>query len=103
MADTKVKFEGSTRGFCGGGNCADAGCGTEQHGQSKAKGKTTGQSAAISKKLTASTDDVLEESKVTDTTKRTIGPAEAVRRANNHARDGRTNLGTGKPSEVVVD
>jgi len=46
---------------------------------------------------------ILKDSEVTGTKKREIGPAEAVRRANNHARDMRVNLGTGKPSEIVVD
>lgn len=46
---------------------------------------------------------ILDDSLVTGTKKRERGPAEKVRQANNHARDGRTNLGTGKPSDVVTD
>jgi hypothetical protein len=46
---------------------------------------------------------ILKDSEVTGTTRREIGPAEQIRRANNHARDGRTNLGRGKPSEIVTD
>jgi hypothetical protein len=101
MADTKVKFEGKTRDFNQGGN-AVAGS-SESHGSSRAKGQRVGQDAKISRRLDAGTDSTLEASKVTGTKRREIGPAEAVRRANNHARDGRTNLGTGKPSEVVTD
>jgi len=45
----------------------------------------------------------LSDSQVDGTKKRERGPAEKARQVNNHARDGRTNLGTGKPAEVVVD
>ena len=38
-ADTKVKFEGETRGFCGGGNSFNTKCGTEKHYGPYAKGK----------------------------------------------------------------
>ena len=45
---------------------------------------------------------ILDDSKVSGKV-REIGPAEEVRRANNHYRDSRVNLGKGKPSEIVVD
>lgn len=48
-------------------------------------------------------DIELKDSEVDGTKKREVGPAEKSRQKNNHARDGRTNLGTGKPAEVVVD
>ena len=44
---------------------------------------------------------ILNDSKVSGKV-REIGPAEEVRRANNHYRDSRTNLGKGKPSDVVI-
>ena len=101
MTDTKVKFEGETRGFEQGGNCADGN--GEAHDSPRSKDKTVGQDAAISKCITKSDDSTLDESKVTGTSNREIGPAEAVRRANNHSRDKISNLGKGKPSSVVTE
>jgi hypothetical protein len=45
----------------------------------------------------------LEDSKVDGGKRRDVGPAEKVRRENNAIRDGRTNLGVGKPAEIVID
>ena len=36
------------------------------------------------------------------TKRREVGPAEAARRKNNQSRDGRSNLGNGKPSTIVI-
>jgi hypothetical protein len=47
-------------------------------------------------------EGILKDSEVSGKV-REIGPAEEVRRKNNHYRDSRTNLGKGKPSEIVVD
>jgi hypothetical protein len=47
-------------------------------------------------------EGVLSDSLVTGKV-REIGPAEAIRRKNNHYRDSRVNLGKGKPSDIVVD
>lgn len=47
-------------------------------------------------------ENILKDSCVTGTP-REIGPAEKVRRENNQYRDSRTNLGKGKPSDIVVD
>jgi hypothetical protein len=44
----------------------------------------------------------LEDSKVDGVKRREVGPAEKVRRANNQSRDARTNLGVGKPADIVV-
>ena len=57
---TSVKFEGETRGFNEGGNCADGN--GEAHGSPRSKGKTVGQDAKISCRVDSS--DVLDESKV---------------------------------------
>jgi len=45
----------------------------------------------------------LSDSEVTGTKKRERGPAEKVRQKNNHSRDQKVNLGTGKPAEITVD
>jgi hypothetical protein len=74
----------------------------EKHDGPRATGKRVSQDAKISKCVNSSTDSTLEESKPTGQKKREIGPAEAVRRAANHGRDGRVNLGTGKPSGIEV-
>lgn len=104
MTDTKVKFEGETRGFCGGaGNSASTKCGTEQHGQKRNQGKVVKQDSPISKQVKNSADSLLDESKVSGTSNREIGPVEAVRRANNHSRDKITNLGKGKPTGIVTE
>lgn len=44
---------------------------------------------------------LLEDSVVTGTKRREVGAAEACRRKNNAARDGRTNLGVGKPATIT--
>ena len=100
--ETSVKFEGSTRGFSEGGNCADGN--GENHGSPRSKGKTVGQDSPISKCITKSDDSTLDESKVTGTKRRERGAAEKVRSANNvRGRDVRTNLGVGKSSSIVTD
>ena len=92
--DTPFPFEGETRGRCEGGNSASTDCGTEQHDTPKAKGKTFGQDAKISRCLNDATDSTLNDSKVTGTKRRERGAAEKVRSANNvRGRDVRTNLG----------
>ena len=49
-------------------------------------------------------DTMLLDQSIPDGTKRREpGPAEKARRKANAQRDGRTNLGVGKPSTVVVD
>jgi hypothetical protein len=48
-------------------------------------------------------DIELKDSQVDGTKKRERGPAEKARQQNNHRRDMRVNLGTGKPAEIVVD
>jgi hypothetical protein len=98
--DTPVSFS-KTREREKGGNTVPA-ASAENHDGPRATGKHFGQDAKISRKLDASTDSLLEESKATGTKKREIGPAEAVRRASNHGRDSRVNLGTGKPSGIEV-
>ena len=98
--ETSVKFEGSTRGFEQGGNCADGN--GETHDSPRAKGKRVSQDAKSSRCLNDASDSTLEESKVTGTKKREIGSAEKVRRESNHGRDARVNLGTGKPSGIEV-
>jgi hypothetical protein len=48
-------------------------------------------------------EGVLNDSAVPVSKRHEVGPAEMIRRKNNAFRDGRTNLGTGKPSDIVVD
>ena len=98
----KVKFEGEPRGFCDGGNSAGAKCGTEKHDTPKAKGKTFGQDAKISRCLNGATDSTLAESEVTGTKRREISSAELTRRKNNHARDNRTVSGTHFPADITI-
>jgi hypothetical protein len=45
----------------------------------------------------------LSDSEVQNATRRDVGPAEKARRKNSQLRDARTNLGVGKPSNIVVD
>jgi hypothetical protein len=45
----------------------------------------------------------LSDSLVDGAKRRERGPAEKARNKNNSSRDGRTNLGVGKPSNIVVD
>lgn len=100
--NTSVVFEGETRGFCGGGNSADTECGTEKHDGPYAKGKTVGQDSPISKCVKTSTDSLLDDSKVTGTTRREPSAPAKVRTKNNAHRDAITNLGKGKSSSVVL-
>jgi len=102
-ADTPFPFEGETRGRCEGGNSASTDCGTEKHNSPKAKGKTFGQDAAISKCLTASSDSLLDESKVSGTTRRESSAPAKIRSKNNLRRDQNTALGRGKSSSIVTD
>jgi len=97
--ETPVKFDGTKKREKG-GNTALAET-AEKHESSRDLGTRNGQSYAISKCVTTA-PSALDDSAVTGTKKREIGPAEAIRRKNNHFRDSRVNLGTGKPSEVVV-
>jgi hypothetical protein len=99
---TLVKFEAETRGRCEGGNCASTDCGTEKHDTPKAKGKTFGQDAKISRCLNGATDSTLAESEVTGTKRQEIGAAELTRRRNNHARDNRTVSGTHFPADITI-
>lgn len=100
--NTSVEFSGTKKREKGGQHAATQTA--EKHDSAKALGTKNGQSYEISKCLTASSDSTLEDSsKVTGTKRREIGPAEAVRRANNHARDSRTVQGTCKPSEITTD
>jgi hypothetical protein len=98
--ETTHPFEGETREHNDGGNCAD-GAG-EKHDSPKAQGKRSGQDANISKCLNDAKSPALADSQVSGT-RREIGPAEQIRRANNHYRDSRSNLGKGKPSSVVTE
>ncbi|MGA7914781.1 MAG: hypothetical protein WCA00_06060 [Candidatus Acidiferrales bacterium] len=101
-AKTTVQFEGETRGFKNGGNCADGN--GEAHDSPRAKGKHVSQNSPISKCCNDSAASVLDESKVTGTKRRERGAAEKVRSANNvRGRDVRTNLGVGKSSSIVTD
>jgi hypothetical protein len=47
--ETNVKYNG-TKGFCQGGNCADAKAGEEKHDGPYAKGEKRDQSSPICKK-----------------------------------------------------
>ena len=100
--NTPVVFEGETRGFCGGGNGADAKCGTEKHGSPRAKGERVQVPSSPSKYVAASTDSTLDDSKVTGTTRREPSEPAKVRTKNNAHRDAITNLGKGKSSSVVL-
>lgn len=100
--NTKAKFEGETRGLCDGGNSADAKCGTEKHDTPKAKGKTFGQDAKISRCLNGATDSTLTESEVTSSKRREISSTELVRRKNNRSRDNRTVSGTHFPADITI-
>ena len=100
--DTPFPFEGETRGRCEGGQSARTECGTEKHDTPKAKGKTFGQDAKISRCLNDATDSTLAESEVTGTKRREISSAELTRRKNNHARDNRTVSGTHFPAEITI-
>jgi hypothetical protein len=101
--DTPVKFD-RTRERETGGNTSVKKTAEQHDGGAKGKdlGTRNGQSYAISKCLNDDKASLLDDSKPTGQKKREIGPAEAVRRAANHGRDGRVNLGTGKPSGIEV-
>ena len=102
-AQTPVKFEGETRGFCEGGQSTSTKCGTEQHGQKRNQGKVVKQDSPISKKIDASAaDSLLDESKPAGTKRREMGSVEAVRRASNRNRDNRTVAGTHMPADIVI-
>ena len=101
-SETKVAFEGGTREREKGGQHA-ATQSAEKHDSPRAKGKRVQVPSSPSKCVAAATDLTLEDSKVSGIKRREIGPAEAVRRANNHARDSRTVQGTCKPSEITTD
>ena len=98
-AKTTVQFEGETRGFKNGGNCADGN--GEAHDSPRAKGKHVSQNSPISKYCNDSAASVLDESKVTGATRREPSEPAKVRTKNNAHRDAITNLGKGKSSSVV--
>ena len=102
--NTKVKFEGETRGFCDGGNSATAECGIEKHDTPKGKGKTFGQDAKIGRCLKmAPRIPRWTESEVTGTKRREPSAPAKIRSKNNLRRDQNTNLGRGKSSSIVTD
>ena len=101
MTDTTVKYDGTKKREKGGNTTPKASA--EAHDSPRAKGKHVSQDSPISKCITKSDDFLLDESKVTGTTRRERGAAEKVRSANNvRGRDVRTNLGVGKPSGIEV-
>jgi hypothetical protein len=99
--ETPFEFEGNTRAREKGGNSVPE-VSAEKHDGPRATGKRVGQDAKISKCLDNATDPTLADSEVTGTKKREIGPAEAVRRKNNHSRDGRSVLGSNYPADITV-
>jgi hypothetical protein len=98
-SESKVEFSGTKKRDKGGNTVPKT---AESHDGLYAPGTKNGQDYAISKRIEASTDSTLEDSAVTGAKRREIGPAEAIRRKNNHSRDNRTALGTGKSSDVVI-
>ncbi len=74
----------------------------EKHESTRGDSKTYENHSADGKKLTAKDSSLLEDSVPQGTTRREAGPAEMTRRKIRHARDARTNLGTGLPSDVVI-
>lgn len=100
--DTPVEFSGTKQREKGGQHAATNSA--EKHDSPRAKGKHVQVPSSPSKCVTASSDSLLDESKVTGTTRRERGAAEKVRSANNvRGRDVRTNLGVGKSSSIVTD
>lgn len=68
----------------------------------KTLGTCNGESYVISHKPDVKSDGaLLEDSKVKGAERREVGLAEKVRRQNNQSRDGRSNLGVGKPATIT--
>jgi hypothetical protein len=75
---------------------------SSKQGTDKTLGTCNGEPYAISHKPDVKSDaEHLEHSKVEGTKRREVGIAEKVRRQNNASRDGRSNLGVGKPATIV--
>jgi hypothetical protein len=98
--DTPVSFS-KTREREKGGNTVPA-ASAENHDGPRATGKRIQVPTNPSKRVTASTDSLLDDSKVSGTTRREPSAPAKIRSANNLRRDQNTNLGRGKSSDVVL-
>jgi hypothetical protein len=98
--DTPVKFD-STKKREKGGNTVPK-TSAENHDGPRATGKRIQVPTNPSKRVTASTDSLLDDSKVSGTTRREPSAPAKIRSANNLRRDQNTNLGRGKSSDVVL-